>query len=95
MDNPLVDAYIKEEQPNTLIDLRERVVSLMDKPNNDVIVEFNAREFTPQQFNYIAQLSEILSNDGDLEEGEFELGIFKVKVNKIKTYEEELIKCER
>ena len=67
----------------------------MDTPSNDIIVEFNAREFTPQQFNYIAQLSEILSNDEELEVGEFELGIFTVKVNKVKTYEEELIKCER
>ena len=95
VDSPVIGGYIEEEQPNTLIDLRERVVSLMDKPNNDVIVEFNAREFTPQQFNYIAQLSEILSNDEELEIGEFELGNMTVKVNKIKTYEEELIKCER
>ena len=67
----------------------------MNKETNDIIVEFNARKFTPQQFNYIAQLPEILSNDEELEEGEFELGIFTVKVNKVKTYEEELIVCER
>ena len=90
-----MDPYIKEEQSNTLIDMKERVVSLMDKPNNDVVVEFNAREFTPQQFNYLANLSEILANDEELEEGEFELGIFTIKVNKIKTYEEELIVCKK
>ena len=44
--------------------------------------------------NYVVQLSEILSSDEELEVGEFELGIFKVKVNKIKTYEEELIVCK-
>ena len=37
------------------------------------------------QFNYISQLSEILAND-ELEVGEFELGIFKVKVNKTLYY---------
>ena len=39
-------------------------------------------------------MSEILSNDEELEVGEFGLGIFKIIVNKIKTYEGELIKCE-
>jgi hypothetical protein len=50
---------------------------------------------TPQQFNYIAQLSEILSNDEEIEVGEFDLGIFKVVINKLETYEDNLIKCER
>jgi len=87
--------YIEEEQKNTTLDLKDRVKSKMDnEPDNDIIVEFDCREFTPQQFNYIAQLPDILSNDEELEVGEFELGIFKVKVNKIKTYEEELIKCD-
>ena len=95
VDNPLVDGYIEQEQTETMFDLRERVLSLMDNPINDIVVEFSAREFTAQQLNYLANLSEILTNDEELEVGEFELGIFTVKVNKIKTYEEELIVCER
>ena len=88
--------YIEDEQKNTTLDLKERVKSKMDnEPGNDIIVEFDVKEFTPQQFNYIAQLPDILSNDEELEVGEFELGIFTVKVYKIKTYEEELIVCER
>ena len=31
----------------------------------------------------------------DSEVGEFGIGIFKIKINKIKTYEEELTICER
>ena len=42
----------------------------------------------------IQQLSEILAND-ELEVGSFELDIFEISINKIKTYEEGLIKCER
>ena len=88
--------YKKQEQKETLIDLNDRVLDInIFKPTNDIIVEFDAREFTPEQFNYLANLSEILANDKELETGEFELGIFKVKVNKIKTYEGELIVCER
>ena len=78
-----------------MFNLNDRVQSLFDSNGHDVIVEFNSRELTAEQFNIIAQLSEILSNDEELEVGEFELGIFKIKVNKIKTYEEELIVCER
>ena len=48
-----------------------------------------------ESFNIITSLSEILSNDDELEVGEFELGIFNIKINKIKTYEGDLIKCER
>ena len=88
-------AYITTEQENTLLDLKDRVKSRLEEtPDNDIIVEFNAQEFTPEQFNIIAQLPEILSNDEELEIGEFNLGIFKIKVNKIKTYEEELVVCE-
>ena len=48
-----------------------------------------------QNFNYLVQLSQILANDEELEVGSFELDIFEIQINKIKTYEEELIKCER
>jgi hypothetical protein len=43
---------------------------------------------------YIQQLSEILAND-ELEIGSFELDIFEININRVKTYEKELIKCER
>ena len=95
VDSHVINGYVEEEQPNTLFDLRERVQNLFSRGTNDIVVEFDAREFTPQQFNYIAQLSEILSNDEELEVGEFQLGIFTITVNKIKTYEEELIVCKR
>ena len=88
--------YIELEQENTIIDMNERVKSLVtEKVENDIVVEFDARDFTTKHMEYIAQLSEIFSNDEELEVGEFELDIFKIKINKIKTYEEELIKCER
>jgi hypothetical protein len=95
--------YVEDEQKNTLIDLKDRVKSSMDnEPDNDIILEFDAKKVTPvrvnyniwilpKQFNPIGQLSEILANDEELEEGEFDLGIFKIKINKIETYEKENI----
>ena len=89
--------YIKEEQKNTLFDLEDRVQQTYkyDKKNNDIIVEFDAKEFTPQQFDYLVQLSEILSNDDKLDVGEFNLGIFTIMIHRIKTYEKDLVICEK
>ena len=94
VDSPLVNTYIEKEQSETDFDLSERVQGLFDAGRNDITIEFNGRDFNQESFNIITSLSEILAND-ELEVGEFELGIFKVTIDKIKTYEEELIKCER
>jgi glycosyltransferase involved in cell wall biosynthesis len=89
--------YIREEQKNTLFDLEDRVRQTYknDKKNNDIIIEFDAKEFTPQQFNYLAQLPEILSHDEELDLGEFDLGIFTIMIHRIKTYEKNLVICEK
>ena len=94
VDSPLINRYLEQEQSETDFDLKERIKTLFDKNTNDITLEFDAGNFNQESFNVITSLSEILAND-ELEVGEFELGIFKVTINKIKTYEEELIKCER
>ena len=40
----------------------------------------------------LGQLSEILKEQGEV--GEFELDIFKIKVNSLETYEKDLIICK-
>ena len=94
VDSPIANRYIESEQSETDFDLKDRVRTLFDKGSNDITLEFDASDFNQDSFNIITSLSEILANDEELEEGEFELGIFNINVNKIKTYEEELIKCE-
>ena len=94
VDSPLINRYLEQEQSETDFDLKERIKTLFDKNTNDITLEFDAINFNQDSFNVITSLSEILAND-ELEVGEFELGIFKVTINKIKTYEGELIKCER
>ena len=83
---------------STDFDLSDRVQTLFDKGSNDITIEFDAYDFNQESFNIISSLSDILANDEDLSEGEsgeeFELGIFTITINKLKTYEEELIKCE-
>jgi len=92
-DTSLNSAYINEEQENTLFDLEERVQNYNSEKNNDILVKFNGRELTPEQFNYIAQFPEIIKNSG--EEGIMEIGIFIFNINSNKTYEEDLIVCKR
>ena len=87
----MLPMYIRDEQKNTTLNLDDRVKYYGLKKSNDVLVEFDAKEITQEQFNYIVQLPEILANDDELETGKFNLGIFKITINKIKTYENENI----
>ena len=85
--------YIDREQPNTMFDLNKRIYSIDDEKQNDIEVRFDGNKLSQDAFEIITNLSEILSNDEEIEEGTFELGMLGIKINKIKTYEEELIKC--
>ena len=94
VDEVVREGYILKEQPNTLFDLSLRVNPMKNIVINDIEIRFDGSKFNNNSFQYIQQLSEILAND-ELEVGSFELDIFEISINKIKTYEEELIKCER
>ena len=71
--------------------------NLMDRINAgrkcDIIVEFDANKLTQYSYNLINEFSSIFESS-EIEIGEFELDIFKVTVNKIKTYENSLIKIK-
>ena len=67
----------------------------MNEKNNNILIEFDAKDFQIKHMNIVSQLSEIFSNDEELEIGEFELDIFKITINNLNTYERELIKCTR
>ena len=87
------DDYINKEQPNTMDDLTKKIFSIHSEKNNDIEVRFDGNMLNNQNFNYLVQLSQILSND-KLEVGSFSLDIFEIIVKKLKTYERGLIKCD-
>ena len=95
-DINIVD-YIAKEQKNTLYNLQSRVWYNDGEArlDNDIVVEFDATQLTNENFHHLTQLPEILSTDKRLEVGEFELDIFKIIINEIKTYEEDLIVCQK
>ena len=83
--------YIETEQKNTLLDMNDRVKPYDNEKNNDILIEFDAKDFQMKHMNIISQLSEILAVDDELEPGEHELDIFKITINKLQTYEKENI----
>jgi len=90
----ITDSYREKEQPNTKFDLTKRVLTLEyndPKGENDIVVEFDARNFTQQSFQVIQQLPEIIKQSGEV--GEFELDIFKITIYSMTEYQNDLIVC--
>ena len=56
------------------------------------MVEVQGRIFNQQDYQYIQQLSEIISDSGTI--GTFNLGNLKITINSLKSYEKDLIVCE-
>ena len=54
-----------------------------------MIVKFNCRFLTPQNFQILVNLSDILKESGEV--GEMELEIFRVSIRSLDTYEKGLI----
>jgi len=75
--------YLDKEQQNTSYNLSERIKPFNSKKSNNIIVEFNAIDLTHQSFNIIQHLSDIIKENGEL--GSFELDIFKLHINDLKT----------
>jgi len=75
--------YLDKEQQNTSYNLSERIKPFNSKKNNNIIVEFDAIDLNQQSFNIIQQLSDIIKESGEV--GSFELDIFKLHINDLKT----------
>ena len=86
----LLQMYIRDEQPNTTRNLKEKVQPLTNEKNNDILIEFDSVKLTNESFNFLTQLPLILQDSGEI--GKMEYDIFKITINKLKTYEKELIK---
>ena len=87
-----VEDYINKEQPDTQFDLSERIYSFDSEKTNDIIISFDAQKLTPQNFQIIVNISEMIMDSGEL--GNMEFGIFKFNIKSLETYEKELIVCE-
>ena len=87
-----IHEYKKEEQPNTLFNLDDRVkmygtADITDY--HDIVVEFDARMLTSQNFQILVNLSDLLRDSGEV--GEMEYEIFKFHIKSLEIYEKNLI----
>jgi len=88
-DFNLIQKYIKQEQPNTIIDLSKKLKPYDNEKNNEVLVEIVGNKFTQNEFQLIQQLPEILKDNGGI--GNFELGNLKIEIIQLNKYENNLI----
>lgn len=91
----LTSHYIEKEQSNTKFDLTKRIYTIQHndpKLENDIVVEFDMKKFDQQSFNIIQQLPEIIKESGEV--GEFELDVFKITINSLTEYQNDLIVCK-
>ena len=84
------DSYIRDEQPNTSFNLSDKIKhTYHNKPDNDIVVEFDAKQLNSDNFQIIVNMSDILKDSGDI--GDMEYDIFKFNINSLETYEKDLI----
>jgi len=89
----IVDSYIDREQENTSFELNKRVFSLPNNTpewENDIVIEFDATKLNQQNFHLLMQMPSIIQDSGEV--GEFEIDIFRVIINHIEEYQNNLIK---
>jgi hypothetical protein len=84
--------YVELEQENTSFDLSKRVLTIENndpKLENDIVVEFDLLKFNPDSFNILQQLPNIIKESGEV--GDFELDVFKITINSMPEYQNDLI----
>jgi GT2 family glycosyltransferase len=88
----LTDTYIQNEQQHTKYDLTKRVFCLRyNAPleENDIVVEFDIKQFTQQDYTYLQQLPDIIQDSGTT--GQFILGNLKITIYSCQEYQNDLI----
>jgi GT2 family glycosyltransferase len=88
LGSDMIENYIRAEKGNTTVNLEEKI---NQSGKGDIVVSFDTSKVNQQSFQYIQQLSEIFDAN-EIQEGSFEFDIFDVKINKVRTYQDTLVK---
>ena len=86
----LIKNYIKKEQPNTIIDLNQRILPFDNEKNCEILININGDSFNNGDYANIQRITQIIQNSGQI--GEFKLGNIKVDIIQMNQYEKDLIK---
>jgi len=78
--------YVSLEQPNTALNLQDRVLPYDNEKQNGVIINLDSQNLTQQDFQYIMQMNLIIDGQAateDLEGSQFKLGNLRVDIIKL------------
>ena len=81
--------YIQNEQLKSSFSLESKIKPYENEKTNHILVEIDGNSVTQQDYQIIQQLSEIVSDSGEI--GGFELGNLKIKITNLETFENTLI----
>lgn len=84
----LINEYIKMSQPETSYSMQDRVKLDQNDYNHAIVIEFDRMSLDQSGGQFITQLPEILATVE--EPGDYEFGIFKIKINKVEPEKIEL-----
>jgi glycosyltransferase involved in cell wall biosynthesis len=87
-----INAYIRQEQPNTIYDLLDRIQDINTTKHNNILVTIDGKTFNQNDMNVVMELSTIIQQTNDV--GEFELGNLKIQIERLTTFEHNNIICE-
>ena len=86
----LIRNYIEKEQPNTIIDLNQKILPYDNEKNNEILINIDGKLFNQQDFQIIHQLGDIIKDSGTI--GKFQLGNLTIEIFQMNEYQNNLIK---
>lgn len=90
-EEKIIEEFISEEQKSTAFNLSKKIGSkTTDKLQNDIIVRIDRNTFTAQDFQYLQQISQIITDSGEV--GEFQLGNLFINISSLTDYTHNLVK---
>jgi hypothetical protein len=84
--------YIDSEQPNTYDILATKILPVDEKPENDIIISLDGKNFNQQDFAYLQEISQIIEQSGQVGESKLGQTNIYVTINNLKEYQNDLIK---
>ena len=84
--------YIDREQPNTEDNLVLKISPIDEKPKNDIVIRIDGKTFTQQDYLYLHEIGNIISQSGDI--GKFKVGNLIIEINKIEEIQSNLVQYQ-
>jgi len=84
-----VKSFIDHLQPGTPFDMSKRVKKLTDEKTNEILLTFDSKKLTPENFRIITSFSKIIKDSGAI--GTFEYDIFSIEIRGMSTFQDKLI----